>query len=160
MNTKGSLRHCLGLLQVINLLPLRCMSGSPFQCCVWYYPESNGNEAVSRIRQRITDDESTTKITQSPTCHKSREIPTVYRLQGLTVGVLTTATLCKATIWRMVSKLSEGWGGILGLIFLVQFKNLSWCFKTGCRRRNVNKEDLVAEDKPRLVSSCTGPSCR
>jgi hypothetical protein len=25
--------------------------------------------------------------------------------------------------------------------------------KTGCRRRNVNKEDLVAEDKPRLVSS-------
>lgn len=32
--------------------------------------------------------------------------------------------------------------------------------KTGCRRRIVNKEDLVAEDKPRLVSSCVGPSCR
>lgn len=31
--------------------------------------------------------------------------------------------------------------------------------KTGSRRRNVNKEDLVAEDKPRLVSSL-GPSCR
>lgn len=32
--------------------------------------------------------------------------------------------------------------------------------KTGCRRRIVNKEDLVAEDKPRLVSSSVGPSCR
>lgn len=43
---------------------------------------------------------------------------------------------------------------------------LSWLFglfwnkKTGCRRRIVNTEDLVAEDKPRLVSSCSGPSCR
>lgn len=32
--------------------------------------------------------------------------------------------------------------------------------KTGCRRRIVIKEDLVAEDKPRLVSSRVGPSCR
>lgn len=43
---------------------------------------------------------------------------------------------------------------------------LSWLFglfwnkKTGCRRRIVNIEDLVAEDKLRLVSSCSGPSCR
>lgn len=43
---------------------------------------------------------------------------------------------------------------------------LSWLFglfwnkKTGCRRRIVNTEDLVAEDKLRLVSSCSGPSCR
>lgn len=29
--------------------------------------------------------------------------------------------------------------------------------KTGCWRRNVPKEDLVAEDKPRLVSSIVGP---
>jgi len=29
--------------------------------------------------------------------------------------------------------------------------------KTGSRRRIVNKEDLVAEDKPRLVSSYLGP---
>lgn len=57
------LRHCLGLLQVINLiLPLRCMSGSPFQCCVWYYPESNGT--LKRSPTNLTDDEySTTKIT-------------------------------------------------------------------------------------------------
>jgi len=32
--------------------------------------------------------------------------------------------------------------------------------KTGCRRRIVIKEDLVAEDKSRLVSSRVGPSCR
>lgn len=43
---------------------------------------------------------------------------------------------------------------------------LSWLFglfwnkKTGCRRRIVNTEDLVAEDKLRLVSSCSGPSCQ
>merc|ERR1712203_1282481 len=43
---------------------------------------------------------------------------------------------------------------------------LSWLFglfwnkKTGCRRRIVHTEDLVAEDKLRLVSSCSGPSCR
>lgn len=43
---------------------------------------------------------------------------------------------------------------------------LSWLFglfwnkKTGCRRRIVNTEDLVAEDKLRLVSSCLGPSCQ
>jgi len=32
--------------------------------------------------------------------------------------------------------------------------------KTGCRRRIVIKEDLVAEDKSKLVSSRVGPSCR
>merc|ERR1712008_151224 len=37
---------------------------------------------------------------------------------------------------------------------------LFWNKKAGCRRRIVNTEDLVAEDKPRLVSSCSGPSCR
>lgn len=37
---------------------------------------------------------------------------------------------------------------------------LFWNKKTGCRRRIVHTEDLVAEDKLRLVSSCLGPSCR
>lgn len=37
---------------------------------------------------------------------------------------------------------------------------LFWNKKAGCRRRIVHTEDLVAEDKLRLVSSCLGPSCQ
>jgi hypothetical protein len=45
-----------------------------------------------------------------------------------------------------------------GIVWLFISWFWSWVLKkTGSRRRIVNKEDLVAEDKPRLVSSYLGP---
>ena len=52
---------------------------------------------------------------------------------------------------KEMSLLLRSWWLILGLVHGK---------KTGCRRRIVIKEDLVAEDKSKLVSSRVGPSCR
>lgn len=71
-------------------------------------------------------------------------------------GSSTIANLAKTKIDLLKVQIQLHWFWLwLWKFVLLVLRNK----KTGSRRRNVNKEDLVAEDKPRLVSSL-GPSCR